>query len=121
MQSELERGRDSYATRSWTDAYEALSTADRAEPLGARDLELLAITEVMLGRDDDGMRALERAHQAHLKAGETQRAIYCAIWIGLNLATRGEIGPARVGSAAHSVCSRHRKRSPPSTATSCSP
>jgi ATP/maltotriose-dependent transcriptional regulator MalT len=94
MQSELERGRDSYATRSWTDAYEALSTADRAEPLGARDLELLAITEVMLGRDDDGMRALERAHQAHLKAGETQRAIYCAIWIGLNLATRGEIGPA---------------------------
>ena len=94
MQSELERGRDSYATRSWTDAYEALSNADRAEPLGARDLELLAITEVMLGRDDDGVRALERAHSAHLKAGETQRAIYCAIWIGLNLATRGEIGPA---------------------------
>ena len=48
----------------------------------------------MLGRDDDTIAWLERAHQRHLEAGETLRAVRCAAWIGLNLASRGEIGPA---------------------------
>ena len=37
----LQRGRESYATRAWIDAYECLSRADRAVRLGAEDLELL--------------------------------------------------------------------------------
>jgi hypothetical protein len=39
---ELDRGRESYATRAWTEAYESLSRVDRAETLSADDLELLA-------------------------------------------------------------------------------
>src|SRR5215208_8091223 len=90
----LERGRDAYARRAWTDAYESLSRADEAVPLRADDLDVLATTAFMLGRDDDVVRALERAHHAYLELGETLRAVHSAVWICLNLATRGEVGPA---------------------------
>ncbi len=91
---ELERGREAYATRTWRDAHELLSLADAATPLGGEDLELLATSAYMLGRDDDYVRALERAHQAYLDGGETLRAARCAFWIGMNLAMRGEAGQA---------------------------
>ncbi len=90
----LVRGRDAYERRSWLEAHDALSSADEDASLGPDDLELLSITEFMLGRDDESVRVLERAHRAHLEAGETLRAVRCAMWICLNLATRGEIGPA---------------------------
>ena len=49
----------------------------------------------MLGRDDDYVSGLERAHQAYLEAGEGLRAVRCAWWIGHNFLFRGEAGPAR--------------------------
>ena len=91
---ELERGRGSYARRAWTDAHEALSGADRAASLGAADLELLATSAYMLGRDDEYVSGLERAHHAYLDGGEELRAARCAFWIGINLILRGEMGPA---------------------------
>jgi DNA-binding CsgD family transcriptional regulator len=92
--NELERGRESYARRAWMDAYASLSRADEAEPLGAEDLVLLAISASMVGRIDDFLALLERAHHGYLDAGEALRAARCAFWIGMNLALRGEIGPA---------------------------
>ena len=91
---ELERGREAYATRAWLQAYEWLELANERGPLEARDLELLSITAFMLGRDDDCVAWLERAHLGHLDEGERRPAVRCAAWIGLNLASRGEIGPA---------------------------
>jgi DNA-binding CsgD family transcriptional regulator len=91
---ELARGREAYARREWHDAYSALSRADAATPLGAEDLELLAISASMLGRMDDFLALLERAHHARLEAGEGLPAARSAFWIGMNLALRGEIGPA---------------------------
>jgi DNA-binding CsgD family transcriptional regulator len=91
---ELERGRESYARRAWLDAYESLSHADQAAPLGAEDLELLATSAYMLGRDDEYLSALERAHHAYLNAGEAIRAVRCAFWVGVNLALRGEMARA---------------------------
>lgn len=90
----LERGRESYGRRAWGDAYESLSLADRAAPLGAEDLELLAISAFLIGRDDDYLRALDRAHHAHLDAGEGVRAARSAFWLGLRLLLRGEMGRA---------------------------
>ena len=92
--AELERGRESYATSGWRKAFGSLSRADRAAPLGAEDLELLARAAYMLGRDDDYLSGLQRAHQAHLDAGEVARAARCAFWIGHNLLFRGERGRA---------------------------
>jgi DNA-binding NarL/FixJ family response regulator len=91
---ELQQGRDSYARRAWLDAYESLSQADETAPLGAADLELLATSASMVGLTDDHLTILERAHHAHLDAGEGLRAARAAFFIGMNLAVRGEIGPA---------------------------
>jgi DNA-binding CsgD family transcriptional regulator len=91
---ELERGRESYAQRAWMDAYTSLSDADEAAPLEAEDLELLATSASMVGRMDDHLALLERAHHVYADAGEGLRAARMAFWIGMNLAIRGEIGPA---------------------------
>src|SRR5437762_6981428 len=90
----LERGRASYANGSWLAAFDSFSTADQREPLGADDLELLARSAYMLGRDDDYVSALVRAHQAHLASGDTPRGIRCAIWIGHSMLFRGHAAHA---------------------------
>jgi DNA-binding CsgD family transcriptional regulator len=91
---EVERGREAYARRAWLQAYECLERAHAREPLDPDDLELLSTVAFMLGRDDDCVSWLERAHLAYLESGQTLRAVRCAAWIGLNLAARGKIGPA---------------------------
>jgi DNA-binding CsgD family transcriptional regulator len=93
--AELEHGRESYSRRSWIDAYGSLAAADQASPLGADDLELLARSAYMLGRDDDYVRALERAHHGYLGAGRVLPAVRCAWWIGHSFVFRGEMAPAR--------------------------
>jgi DNA-binding NarL/FixJ family response regulator len=89
----LERGRASYAKGAWLEAFESLSRADEDNGLEPLDLELLARSAYMLGRDDDYLQGLERAHHAHLDAGEIPGAARCTWWIGHNLLMRGE--PAR--------------------------
>jgi DNA-binding CsgD family transcriptional regulator len=90
--SELERGRDAHAQHAWRQAYESLDRADQASALGAQDLELLAVSAYMLGRDEEFAHGLERAHHAHLAAGEPLRAVRCALWLSLTLMLRGETG-----------------------------
>ena len=90
----LARGRTSYARRAWEDARASLVRADRALPLGAEDLELLATSAFMVGLMDDFLSVLERAHHAHLDVGEPLRAVRCAFFLGVNLALRGEMGHA---------------------------
>ncbi len=90
----LERGRTSYVQHAWVDAYESLSHADEIDPLGQEDLERLATSAYMLGRDDDYVRCLERAHYSCLDADDVPRAARCTWWIGLNLLMRGEAAPA---------------------------
>ncbi len=92
--AELERGRQSYASQAWTDAFELLSAADRSDQLGAGDLELLATSAYMLGREEDYLGILERAYRAHLDADEGLAALRCAFWIGVTLASGGEMGRA---------------------------
>lgn len=64
---ELARGRAAYAAGNWSDAFALLWAADDLEPLAADDLELVATAVYMLGREDDHVRGLERAHHAHLE------------------------------------------------------
>ena len=92
--ADLERGHAAYSSSAWRDAYVSLSEADRAVPLGAEDLELLATSAYMLGREDDCIRILGRAFQRNSDDGVTLRAARCAFWIGMQLALRGEMGPA---------------------------
>ena len=88
----LDRGRAHCARQQWSEAFRALSRADRAAALAAG--ELLAPSAWVTGRDDDHLRTLERAHHAHLDAGERRRAARGAFWLGFRLLLRGEIGRA---------------------------
>lgn len=92
MLDSVKQGRESYRRRAWADAYQLLSVADRATALGAEDLELLATSAYLIGRDDEFLRVLERAHHAHLDMDDSRRAARCAFWVGLNLLFRGEEG-----------------------------
>jgi hypothetical protein len=87
--AELERGREAYPADAWSDAYESLSAADRADLLGPEDLELLAGSAYMLGREAEYLDLLERAHRAHLRGDQPLAALRCAFWIGVHLASRG--------------------------------
>ena len=91
---ELERGRRSYADSAWADARESFSRADELASLAADDLELLATTAYMLGDEEACRRALERACHSYEEARTPRRAVRCAFWIGMQLAVRGEMGPA---------------------------
>ena len=94
MDDELERGRAACARRAWAEAHESLVRVDAASPLAVDDVEQLATAAYMLGRDDESMSLLERAHHAHLEAGETHRSVRCALWVCMHHASRGELGPA---------------------------
>ncbi|MGH3776191.1 MAG: LuxR C-terminal-related transcriptional regulator [Pseudonocardiaceae bacterium] len=91
---ELERGREAYRRRAWLTAYKSLSLADEAAPLGAEDLELLATSAYLIGRNDDGVGALDRAHHRYLDAGEPVCAARCALWLGFGLTDAGAISRA---------------------------
>ncbi len=91
---ELERGRDAYADLAWGEALAALERAERAAPLGGGDLELLATSAFMLGRVDHFLGCLERAQRVHAEGGDSLRAARCAVFLGMHLAVRGEMGRA---------------------------
>jgi DNA-binding CsgD family transcriptional regulator len=90
----LRQGREAYASRAWLDAYSALSQADREAPLQAEDLELLATSASMIGRMDEYLGLLERAHLAHIEQGNRLGAARNAGWLGMTLATSGEVSRA---------------------------
>lgn len=91
---ELDSGREAYARRAWVDAYRWLSLADVATPLGLEDLERLALSAYLIGRESEYLRTLDRAHRAYLDDDEPVRAARCAFWMGLSLLFQGEVGPA---------------------------
>ena len=90
----LERARQAHARCAWEDAYWSFSSADARSGLGGDDLDRLAEAAYMLGRDDDYLRALERAYHAHVEAGAVRRAVRSAFWAGLKLLLRGEAARA---------------------------
>jgi ATP/maltotriose-dependent transcriptional regulator MalT len=91
---EVERGREAYARSSWAAAYDALAAAEGAVPLDAADLVLLSTAAYMLGREDEWMRLLGDACGRFAESGDACRAARCAFWIGMQLAIRGQTGPA---------------------------
>ena len=69
---ELERGRDAYAKRAWLEAYEALTVAAASGKASTRRTTSSCSRSCafMLGRDDESIAWLERAHQRYLAAGD---------------------------------------------------
>ncbi len=90
----IEQGREAVARRAWARAFRAFARADRARPLGPQDLEHLAVAAYMLGRNDDHLECMKRAHRAYQHARNLPRAARCAFWAGINLAVRGRASHA---------------------------
>ncbi len=91
---DVARGRERYRRRAWAEAFELLARADALSPLGAEDLELLAVSAYLVGRDAAYLDALDRAHRLHAAEERWARAARCAFWIGLRYLLRGEAGRA---------------------------
>src|SRR5512143_1813416 len=123
---DLARGREHYRLKAWAEAYASLTRADGLSPLGAEDLELLAVSAYLVGRDGQYLDALDRAYRAHLAAARSTRAARCAFWIGLRFLLRGEAGRATAWHALVSAndlliarASAARTPDPPGLAAQC--
>jgi DNA-binding CsgD family transcriptional regulator len=107
--SALARGLDAYRNREWQDAFRHLSAADRREGLAIDDVERLAWSAALSGRDADLLAMLERIHNESLESGDPRRSARAAFWLGMRLAALGE--PARSGGWL-SRCQRLLEREP---------
>lgn len=90
MVDELDRGRAAFRAQAWDDAYTRLSDADDGGELAPADLELLARSAYLTGRDSYWEEAWARAHRGFLERGDVERAARSAFWLGLVLFNRGE-------------------------------
>ena len=86
---ELRQARESYERHEWVAAYRALSDLDD-DALDAADFLALATTAYLLGRSNDVVQALQRAHQVSLDAGNRPAAVRAAYWLASTLWLRGE-------------------------------
>ena len=72
-------GLDAVERCNWHEAFDALSAADAARPLGAEHLEALAESAWWLGKSDECIRARERAYARYLERDDQRRAARVAI------------------------------------------
>lgn len=86
----LDRGRAAFARKAWSEAYASLTRADRDSPLDPDDIALLAMTCHLIGRDDEGLDLLARAHHVFLERDDPEHAALAAFWLGFQLFTSGE-------------------------------
>ena len=86
---DLVRAREAFERRDWVAAYDGLASAG-ANALLADDFVLLAKAAYLLGRRNDCIQALQRAHTTYLDSGDTLAAVRCAFWLAMVLNTSGE-------------------------------
>ncbi|MFW5898899.1 MAG: LuxR C-terminal-related transcriptional regulator [Jiangellaceae bacterium] len=87
---ELARGRAAADELAWARAYESLSWASRAGHPEPGDLHLLATAAFLVGRLDDCLYALQRAHQGYVETGDARQAARCLFWLGFILLLGGD-------------------------------
>lgn len=90
---QLLQAREAFDRRDWVAAYEGLSSAGN-DALLAADFADLATAAFLVGRHNDCIQALQRAHRAHLDAGNRSAAVRCAFWLAMTLMDRGEVAVA---------------------------
>ena len=94
--STLEIGRTAFGRQAWANAFAELSAADRGVRLEPDDLELLATSAYLIGRDDVGEQVLARAHRERLRRADRSGAARCGVWLAIHLVLGGE--NARAGA-----------------------
>lgn len=95
----LPSAREAYERRAWYDAYQLFVCADEVMPLEAADLERLAITAYLVGRDPEFQQFTERLHRRYVEADDPERAARTAFWLALSSLFRGDAGQAHAWTA----------------------
>lgn len=93
-ETDLQRARECYERREWAEAHRLLSLADRGAHVGVEDLERLATSAYLIGREAESQQFLERAHRSHLLHADEPAAARCAFWLGFTCLLRGETAQA---------------------------
>jgi ATP/maltotriose-dependent transcriptional regulator MalT len=101
----LERGRRCFERHEWEDAFELLSRADASTALDADDLQRLAWSAGLTGRDEEMLATTERWYHALIDTGKSLPAARAAFWLGFRLLARGDASRAGgwLGRAQHLV------------------
>lgn len=86
----LEFGREAFRKNSWAKAYNFLWTVYQETVMEPGDLELLAITSYLIGRDSDCIETWTQAHREYLNRDKPEKAAECAFWAGMVLFNQGE-------------------------------
>lgn len=94
-EADLGRARELFDNGAWAAAYDACRAADARAPLGAEDLEGLAVAAYLTGHDREACDAWSRAHQRHLRDGQTEPAVRCVMWLGIVHLLLGQTAQAR--------------------------
>ena len=87
----LNQGRESFRTQKWADAHTQLLAAHQSSPLDLEDLERLAVSADLTGKDGDSADFWARAHHECLRLDNKPRAARCAFWLALSLLLKGEM------------------------------
>ncbi len=82
----LPAARTALAAHDWRRAFELLSAQDQVAPLSAEDLDGLAEAAYWLGHDRETLAVRQRAHHAHLQAGDHRRAAVDAVILTIQCA-----------------------------------
>jgi DNA-binding CsgD family transcriptional regulator len=83
MSRGVARARESFLNHAWKEACDGF-LAGRDE-LGADDLERLAASAYLVGRNAESDDAWGLAHRRHLDEGDMEGAARCAFWLGFRL------------------------------------
>lgn len=85
-------GRAAFDRQAWGEAYSQLAAADEQEPLEVDDLERLAASAYLIGRDQESFEVWGRAHHECARRGDVPRAVRGGFWIAFGLLNKGELG-----------------------------
>src|SRR5690348_4510968 len=94
MSAALDRGREAFKRRLWSEAYRELSAADHEAPLAPEDIQRLGMAAQLLGNDAATEELLTRLHQECLVRGDAAHAARAAIWMALRLLFQGQTAPS---------------------------
>ncbi|HTK43849.1 MAG TPA: adenylate/guanylate cyclase domain-containing protein [Patescibacteria group bacterium] len=94
MTNSLETGREAVVRHDWPEAVEALTAADRDNPLDAPDLELLGNALWWSARPDESNETLERAFNAFVEGGRPAEAAWVAMTLGYQASRATNMGVA---------------------------
>ena len=101
----IDRARACYRERAWAAAYADFHAADDESPLAIDDLEQLAVTAYLIGKDDDSLELWARAHRDCLRLDDAERAARCGFWLAFHCFSAATSSGAEVGSPGSSGCS----------------